>query len=89
MEELSQKKKIQIIRLYFSGQSFEKIAVKTGTAKGSVSNVVAELKGGLFPETADLTEQLEGLRELSVLLNKLKKTPAESLVGLAVLSRIF
>ena len=89
MEELTQKKRLQVVYFYFSGLSFDQIAAKTGISKGSVANIVSELKAGNFPEAADVTDQIEALRELSVNLNKLKTTIGKSVVGIALLSRIY
>ena len=89
MDELTQKKRLQVVHFYFSGLSFDQIAAKTGISKGSVANIVSELKAGNFPEAADATDQIEALRELSINLNKLKTTVGKSVVGIALLSRIF
>jgi predicted nucleic acid-binding Zn-ribbon protein len=89
MDELTLKKRLQVVYFYFSGLSFDQVAAKTGISKGSVANIVSELKAGNFPEAADVTDQIEALRELSVNLNKLKTTVGKSVVGIAILSRIF
>lgn len=88
MERLSAKKKDAIIRLYFSGLSYDEIAARVGVSKGTVFNVIAELKAGKFPEAADAGEQIELLRELSIELKRTKLTPGQCSVGLAVLNRI-
>jgi myosin heavy subunit len=75
--------------LYFSGLSFDQISVKAGVSHGSAINIVSELKGGNFPEVADLTDQIQTLRDLAVGLEKLKLTPAKSGVGIALLKRIY
>ena len=66
MEKLSLKKKLLIIRLYTEGLSYGDIANKAGVGKGTVANVITELKTGRFPEFGDLPEQLELIRELAV-----------------------
>jgi predicted nucleic acid-binding Zn-ribbon protein len=53
-----------------------------------VANIVAELKGGGFPEAADAAEQIELLRELSLDLKHSGLSPGQCAVGLAVLNRI-
>jgi predicted nucleic acid-binding Zn-ribbon protein len=75
--------------LYLSGLSFDQIAAKTGASKGSVENIINELKAGNFPEAADVTDQIETLRELAVDLAKLKMPTGKSAVGIAVLKRIY
>lgn len=88
MEKLSLVKKLNIVRKYFSGLSYDEIISKTGVSKGSVANVVAELKAGAFPEAADLCEQIELLRELSLELKRSKLNPGQCVLGLMVLDRI-
>ncbi len=88
MEKLSAKKKVSVVRLYLSGLSYDEIAAKSGVSKGTVANVVAELKAGAFPEAADLPEQVELLRELSLDLKHSGLSPGQCALGLAVLGRI-
>jgi transposase len=88
MERLSAKKKGTIIRLYFSGLSYDEIVTRVGVSRGTVFNVIAELKAGKFPEAADAGEQIELLRELSTELNRSRLTPGQCSVGLTVLGRI-
>lgn len=88
MEKLSPKKKTTVIKLYLSGLSYDEIAAKTGVSKGTVANVVAELKAGAFPEAADTSEQIELLRELSLDLKHSGLAPGQCAVGVAILNRI-
>jgi len=53
MKELSATKVVSILRMYFAGFSYEEIAVKNNVSKGTVFNVVADLKSGVFPEAAN------------------------------------
>ena len=89
MDELTQKKRLQVVYLYFTGLSFDQIAVKTSISKGSVGNIISELKAGIFPEISDVNDQIETLRELSVDLAKLKLTAGKASLGIAVLKRIY
>jgi len=88
MEKLSAKKKVAVVRQYLSGQSYNEIAAKSGVSKGTVANVVTDLKVGEFPEAADLVDQIELLRELSLDLKRSKLTPGQCAMGLIVLTRI-
>ena len=88
MEKLTAKKKLTIVRQYLSGLSYDEIAAKCGVSKGTVANVVADLKAGRFPEAADVTEHIEMLRELSFELRRSGLTPGQSAMGLTILSRI-
>ena len=88
MEKLSLKKKLLIIRLYTEGLSYGDIANKAGVGKGTVANVITELKAGRFPEFGDLPEQLELIRELAVDLKRARLIPVQAAVGVMVLSRL-
>jgi transposase len=88
MERLTAKKKLAVVRLYLSGLSYDEIAAKCGVSKGTVANVVADLKAGTVPEAADVAEQIELLRESSIDLKQSKLTPSQCAVGLILLTRI-
>jgi len=88
MEKLSLKKRLLVIRLYLEGLSYDEIAAKVGVSKGTVANVIAELKAGRFPEYGDLSEQLDLLRELAVDLRRSRLTSVQAAVGVSVLSRL-
>ncbi len=88
MEKLSAKKKLTVVRYYLSGLSYNEISVKSGISKGAVSGIIVDLKGGGFPEFADLADQVEALRDLSLDLKHSGQTPVQCAVGLAALNRI-
>ena len=88
MERLSAKKKVAIVRQYLSGLSYDEIATKSGVSKGTVANVVADLKAGSFPEAADVGEHIELLRELSLDLKRSKLSLGQCATGLLLLNRI-
>lgn len=88
MDKLSLKKKLYVIRLYMEGMSYDEIAAKANISKGTVFNIITELRLGYFPEYGDLSEQLELLRELAVDLRRSRITPLQAAVGISVLSRL-
>ena len=88
MEKLSSKKRMVIVRLYLDGLSYDEIAAKAGVSKGTVANVILDLKAGRFPEAGDMSEQIELLRELAVDMRKSGLTPGRAAVGVAALSRL-
>ncbi len=88
MEKLSLRKQLVVMRLYLSGLSYDEIAAKGGVSKGTVANIVSELKAGRFPETGNVSEQLELLRELAVELKQTRLTPGQAAAGIAVLSHL-
>ncbi len=88
MEKLSVEKKVGIIKQYFNGLSYDEIAAKTGISKGSITNIITELKAGNFPEALTGSDQIELLRELSINLKQSNLTPGQCVIGIAVLHRI-
>lgn len=88
MKELSATKAASILRMYFAGFSYEEIAVKNNVSKGTVFNVIADLKNGLFPEAANLAEDIELLREAAIDLKNAKLTPVKVVVGISLLSTL-
>lgn len=88
MDKLSLRKQAMIVRLYLNGLSYGEIAAKVGVSKGTVANVITELKAGRFPEAGDVSDQIELLRELAVDLRKSGLSPGRSLAGSTVLSRL-
>ena len=88
MEQLATQKKVSIIRLYFTGLSYDEIAVKTGISKGSITNIIIDLKAGRFPEASTIGEQVDLLRELSVDLKRSNLTSGHCVIGIAVLNQI-
>jgi len=88
MDKLTARKKLSVARLYLSGLSYDEIAARAGVSKGTVANVVADLKAGGFPEAADIGEQIELLRDLSVDLKRSRLSPGQCATGLLLLRRI-
>ncbi len=88
MKELSAAKSVAIARMYFAGYTYDEIAVKHNVSKGTVFNVVTDLKGGLFPEAASLGEEIDLLREAAIDLKNAKLTPVKAVVGLSLLSTL-
>lgn len=88
MERLSAKRKLSVIMSYFRGLSYDEISAKSGVSKGTVANVVAELKAGNFPEAGDLGDQIELIRDLSLDLRRLNLSPGQCAAGLIFLNRI-
>ena len=88
MEKLSAKKRMIAVRAYLDGMTYDEIAAKAGVSKGTVANVISDLKAGRFPEAGDVSEQLDLLRELAVDMRKSGLTLGRAAVGVAALSRL-
>jgi predicted nucleic acid-binding Zn-ribbon protein len=88
MEKLTAKKKLSVLMSYFRGLSYDEIAAKSGVSKGTVANIIADLKAGNFPEAGDVGDQIELLRDLSLDLRRLNLSPGQCAMGLILLNRI-
>ncbi len=88
MDKLPVGKIKAIIRLYLNHYSYSEIAAEVGVSKGTVSNVIADLKAGKFPEAGDVGGQIEALRELGAELRKHQMTVGQAATGVAALSRL-
>ncbi|MBE9502055.1 MAG: helix-turn-helix domain-containing protein [Chloroflexi bacterium] len=88
MEKVTARKKLTVVKLYLSGLSYDEIATRGGVSKGTVANVVNELKAGMVPEAADVGEHIELLRELSLDLKRSRLSPGQCATGLILLNRI-
>jgi DNA repair exonuclease SbcCD ATPase subunit len=88
MEKLSIRKQLNIVRLYFSGLSYSEIAAKVGVSVGAVTNVIADLKAGNYPEVGDVSEQVDALRELGAEVRKSRLTVGEAVTGITVVNSV-
>jgi predicted nucleic acid-binding Zn-ribbon protein len=88
MEKLTAKKKLRVLMSYFCGLSYDEIVAKSGVSKGTVANIIADLKAGNFPEAGDVGDQIELLRELSIDLKRAGLSLGQCATGLVLLNRI-
>lgn len=88
MKELSEKKRLEIIRLFLEGYSYDDISSKNDVAKGSVVNIVNDFRAGRFPAFSDVSDLVDTLRELSVELRRSGAGASEALLGLVFFSRL-
>jgi len=88
MKELTERKKLQILRLFLEGYSYDDISNKNDVAKGTVVNVVNDLRAGRFPAFTDAAELVDVLRELSTELRRKGGGVSEALLGNAFFFRL-
>ncbi len=88
MSELTTNKKMKAIMLYLQGYSYDEIVKKTGVSKGTVFNIISDLKAGLFPEISTIPEEIEQLRDVAISLKRSKLSPIEANIGLSVLEKL-
>jgi hypothetical protein len=72
---------MDVLRLYFMGYSYDEIGTQTRVSKGSVVNIIKELKSGVYPEFDHVIDQIDALRTLAVDLKKRKTTIALAILG--------
>jgi len=70
MKELSPSKKALVVRLFFDGYPFDEIARLAGIAKGSLVNIVDQLRNGSLQPWPETSECIEALRQLAIYLKK-------------------
>jgi predicted nucleic acid-binding Zn-ribbon protein len=78
---------MEVLRLFFMGFSYDEISAKTRVSKGSVVNIIKELKSGVYPEFDDVLDQIDALRTLAVDLKKGKTTITRAILGSTFINR--
>jgi len=88
MKELTEKKKLEILRLFLGGYSYDQISTEAAVGKGTVVNVVKNFQAGHFPAFTEVDEVVDALRDLSVELRRKGARVSEALLGIAFFSRL-
>lgn len=88
MKELNERKKVEILRLFLEGYSYDQISTEADIGKGTVVNVVNDFRAGRFPAFSDVGDLVDTLRELAAELKKRNAGASEALLGLAFFSRL-
>lgn len=70
MRKIPVMKRMEVLRLYFMGYSYDNIVKKTEVSKGSVVNIIEELKEGRYPEFESVIDLVDELRDLAVEIRK-------------------
>ncbi len=88
MHKVSPGKQLSVVRHYLSGLSYDDIAALCGVAKGTVANIISDLKVGRVPEAQAPAEQLDLLRELASDLHRCHLTAGQAVAGIAVVAHL-
>ena len=88
MEKISSKKRLGIIRQYLEGFSYDTISKRSGVSKGSVTNIISELKAGHILDIQEPVEELATIREVATDLKRHNLTPGEAIVGISAFRRL-
>jgi DNA repair exonuclease SbcCD ATPase subunit len=86
--EIPLSKRLEVVKLYFEGLSYDDIVKRTGVAKGTVAAIVEELKEGRFPQFEHLTDLLNELRDMVVALRKSKMSSTEAVYLFTIVRRL-
>jgi len=86
--EIPLSKRLEVVKLYFEGLSYDDIVKRTGVAKGTVAAIVEELKEGRFPQFEHLTDLLNELRDIVVALRKSKMSSTEAVYLFTIVRRL-
>ena len=70
MKELTYSKKVQVIKFFLNGLSYDEVGQKAGVGKGSVVNIIDEFKDGYLSLPPETTEYIDELRHLVVDMKK-------------------
>ena len=88
MEKISSKKRLGVIRQYLEGFSYDTISKRSGVSKGSVTNIISELKAGHILDIQEPVEELATIREVATDLKRHHLTPSEAIVGISTFTRL-
>jgi len=82
MREIPLKKRMEVLKLYLEGFPYDEIASKIGIAKGSVVNIIKELRDGKYPEFDSVLEIVDELRDLAARMRKKNIGIPQAIIGL-------
>jgi len=88
MRELSPQQKNMVIKLFLEGYSYDEIANKFGVAKGSITNIIEELRTGNIILPADIAGYLDFLRKLAVDIKKNNTNVSELMSCLMIRNKL-
>jgi hypothetical protein len=70
MRELTVQQKSMVIKLFLEGCSYDEIATKRGIAKGSIANIIEDIRTGSLPLPTDIAGYVDDLRKIAVDMRK-------------------
>jgi len=85
--EIPLSKRLEVVKLYFEGLSYDEIVKRTGVAKGTVAAIIEELKEGRFPQVEHLSDLVNEIRDLAVALRKVGMASSEANLLFILLKR--
>jgi len=88
MREIPAKKRMEVLRLFFEGLPYEEVGGRVGVSKGSVVNIVTELRDGHYPEFESALDIVDELRDLALKIEKSGVSISQASLGVKFYERL-
>ena len=88
MPALTARKKMNTVRYFIQGYSYQQIVAKSGISKGSVVANITDLKNGIFDDLEIFSDEVDALREIRVELRKRDLSLSQAILGLSAFQGI-
>ncbi len=70
MKSISMHVRVNVIKLFLKGYSYDEIAKQTGIGKGTITSIINDFRNGVIPIPPGMGEYVDALRQLVVDLKK-------------------
>lgn len=81
MTEVPMAKRLEIVRLHLEGHSNQEVATLANSSKGTVGNVLTELRTGRLPIADSVADQAVLLHKIAAEMREYWLSPAEACIG--------
>ena len=88
MPATTARKKMNVVRFYLQGDSYQQMADKAGVAKGTVVNIIRDLKEGRIDAIGNLSDEIDAFREIAVDLKRSGLTVSQATIGISAFQGI-
>ena len=88
MPSITPRKKMNVVRLYLQGYSYQEIAKRIGVAKGSTVTILTDLKNGKFYPLENISDEIDTLREIAVQIRRTDLSLSQAALGLTIFQGI-
>ena len=85
MPELTFRKRLRIVELLLGGHSYQTISERVGVSKGTIANVMNELRDGEIPIVQGIEEVVDILRELAVEIRRSGLSISQASIGITAI----
>ena len=88
MPALTARQRMNVVRCYLQGFSYDQIVDRTKISKGSVVGILTDLKNGTFHGLENVYEEIDALREIAVDLRRRDLSLSHAILGLTAFQGI-